>query len=176
MHQPPQPSRQRLPQFAGRPILVGITEQPSHLLVEAGLRLATALDSAALHFAWADPSRDVTSEEPDGTVHHVSLDFDAEDDWKARSSTIESKLADLLPSDAPPWRFHYLAGRPDRALTHLARAVDASIIVVGTRGPGLTEHLRESLAGPVAAHLAQHQHRPVLTIPLHVLDWKERIS
>jgi nucleotide-binding universal stress UspA family protein len=61
-------------------------------------------------------------------------------------------------------------------LTHLARAINAGIIVVGTRGPGLAERLRETLSGPVATHLAHHQHRPVLAVPLSVVDWKERIS
>ncbi|KON73300.1 hypothetical protein M768_10190 [Cellulosimicrobium cellulans F16] len=71
------------------------------------------------------------------------------------------------------WELRYLAGRPDRALTHLARAVDAAVLVVGTRAPGSTAHLRELVEGSVAAHLAHHQHRPVLTVPLAVVDWKE---
>lgn len=74
-------------------------------------------------------------------------------------------------SAAVPWVLHYLAGRPDRALTHLARAVDAAAIVVGTRAPGPGSKLRELVDGSVAVHLAHHQHRPVLTVPLDVVDW-----
>jgi nucleotide-binding universal stress UspA family protein len=176
MHHPPQPSTERLPEFSGHPVLIGITEQPSPLVVEAGLRLAAALNSPSLHLAWADPGRDVVSEDPDGTVHHVGLDADSDDRWEEREESIRTQLSDLLAEAPIPWSFHYLAGRPDRALTHLARAVDAGIIVVGTRGPGLAERLRETLSGPVATHLALHQHRPVLAVPLTVVDWKERIS
>jgi hypothetical protein len=31
----------------------------------------------------------------------------------------------------------------------------------------------EFFEGSVAVHLAHHQHRPVLTVPLNVVDWKE---
>ena len=70
------------------------------------------------------------------------------------------------------WEFRYLAGRADRALTHLARAVDAAVIVVGTRRPGGGGRMHELLQGSVGAHLAHHQHRPVLVVPTEVVDWK----
>jgi nucleotide-binding universal stress UspA family protein len=71
-----------------------------------------------------------------------------------------------------PWAFRYLAGRPDRALTHLARAVDASAFVIGTRAPGPGSRMREAMEGSVAVRLTHHQHRPVLIVPLEVIDWK----
>ena len=40
---------------------------------------------------------------------------------------VVAELHGLLGS-AVSWRFRYLAGRPDRALTHLARAVDAATV------------------------------------------------
>lgn len=59
----------------------------------------------------------------------------------------------------------------DRSLTHLARAVDASAIVVGTRVPGFGARMRQFVDGSVALHLSHHQHRPVLVVPLAVVDW-----
>jgi nucleotide-binding universal stress UspA family protein len=79
----------------------------------------------------------------------------------------------MLRESVVPWEFRYLAGRPDRALTHLARVVDAALIVVGTRAHGGGARMREFFEGSVAVHLAHHQHRPVLTVPLQVVDWKE---
>ncbi len=79
----------------------------------------------------------------------------------------------MLGEQAVPWEVRYLAGRPDRALTHLARAVDAAVIVVGTRASGSIAHVRELVEGSVAMHLAHHQHRPVLTVPLGVVDWTQ---
>ena len=72
------------------------------------------------------------------------------------------------------WDLRYLAGRTDQALTHLARAVDAAVIIVGSRAPYQGARMREFVEGSVAVHLAHHQHRPVLTVPLDVVDWKAR--
>ena len=40
---------------------------------------------------------------------------------------VEQRAAGQLAGHDLDWEFRYLAGRPDRALTHLARAVDASV-------------------------------------------------
>lgn len=172
-HVPPQPALARITAFSGHPVVVGVTPDPAPVLVATAEALAAAL-GARLCFAFSDPTRSPVQEWPDGSVRHVPLDPDSDDDWEGAAAEIEARLRPLLRTD--DWEFHYLAGRADRALTHLARAVDASTIVVGSRGPGLAEHLRESLRGPLAAHLSQHQHRPVLTVPLGVVDWKESVQ
>ena len=69
--------------------------------------------------------------------------------------------------------FRYLAGRADRALTHLARAVDASAFVVGAHTGG--RRARDFLEESLSVRLAHHQHRPVLTVPLEVVDWRGRL-
>ena len=66
--------------------------------------------------------------------------------------------------------------RPDRSLTHLARAVDAAVIVVGAATPGVSHRMHHLLEGSVATHLSQHQHRPVLVVPLAVVDWKTPLA
>ena len=83
------------------------------------------------------------------------------------------KLGRVLTGPEPAWEFRYLAGRVDRALTHLARAVDAAGFVVGTH---LGRHRRIAgfLNESVAVQLSHRQHRPVLLVPLQVVDWQGR--
>jgi nucleotide-binding universal stress UspA family protein len=56
---------------------------------------------------------------------------------------LRRQLTGVLGDSPVPWELRYLAGRPDRALTHLARAVDAAVIVVGTRVHGSGARVRE---------------------------------
>ena len=93
----------------------------------------------------------------------------ADDAWHTREDQLREQLEGVLTG--VDWEFRYLAGRVDRSLTHLARAVDAAAIVVGTRVPGVGARLREFVDGSVALHLSHHQHRPVLVVPLAVVDW-----
>lgn len=168
----PQPALDRMVPFAGNPVLVGVVPDQDPLVVRTAVALASALE-VPLELAYVDPARYVVTERPDGTVQHAAFDPDADDDgWRDREARLREQVGSAVGDDAR-WRFTYLAGRPDRALTHLARAVDAAVIVVGTRPPGSTARLREFVEGSVAAHLAHHQHRPVLTVPLSVVDWKE---
>lgn len=131
---------------------------------------------ASLYFAYVDPMRYAVAELPDGTVQHADIDPDVDNDWQQRSADLEAYLHSLVDPTGVPWQLRYLAGRPDRALTHLARAVDAAVIVVGTGTPGLRSGLRRLVNGSVATHLAHHQHRPVLVVPLRVVDWKDQIE
>lgn len=171
---PPQPAVGRLTDFHGHPIIVGIVEEIPELLVATAASLASAT-GGTLHFAYVDPQRYTVEEMPDGTVRHAALSPDSlHSNWQDRESALKSELQSLLENQSNlPWQFHYLAGRPDRALTHLARAINAAVFVIGTRAPGPRARIRRVLEGSVAYHLAQHQHRPVLSVPLSVVDWKE---
>ncbi len=184
----PQPAVTRIVEPAGHALVVGVVPGQPELVVRTAARWAAAV-GGALHLAYVDTARYVVEEHPDGSVRHAAVDPDGADDaWRsvdadlrawaerllgpAASSTIPAAAASATSApDRVPWTFHYLAGRPDRALTHLARAVDAAAIVVGTRAPGTGAKLRELVEGSVAVHLAHHQHRPVLTVPLDVVDW-----
>ncbi|WRS29749.1 universal stress protein [Actinomycetaceae bacterium MB13-C1-2] len=177
MHNPPQPSLDRLTPFAGNAIVVGVVPNQPDLVVATAISFARASGSNGIYFAYADPSRYVHEELLDGSVRHVALNPDSLDqDWQERSAAIEARLEQSMDGTNIPWQFRYLAGRPDRALTHLARAVNAAVIVVGSRAEGRTQAIREFFEGSVAVHLAQHQHRPVLTVPLSVVDWKDAAS
>lgn len=159
--------------FAGHPLVVGVVPRQDPLVVRTAVDLARAL-RVGVFFAYVDTARFTVEEFADGTVRHATLDSDSADErWHEVDERLRADLAELLRGEEVPWEFRFLAGRPDRALTHLARAVDASALVVGTRAPGPAHRMRGFLEGSVAAHLAHHQHRPVLTVPLAVVDWKE---
>ncbi|MGA4778262.1 universal stress protein [Cellulosimicrobium sp. AB352] len=169
----PQPALDRMVPFAGHAVVVGVVPGGDPLVVRTAAAWADAAGSR-LVAAYADASRAVVEEHPDGSVTHASLDPDSADDaWQDTAERLRAEVGAELADVRVPWELRYLAGRPDRALTHLARAVDAAVIVVGSRAPGSLAHVRELVEGSVAVHLAHHQHRPVLTVPLAVVDWKE---
>lgn len=170
---PPQPSPSRMTPFSGHPFVVAIVPHQPELVALTAAAWSQAAGGIRLYFAYVDVNRYPVEEFPDGTVRHAELDPDAIDDsWRQVQEQIERSLADALAGSDVPWEFRYLAGRPDRALTHLARAVDAAAIVVGTRAPGPGARLREVVEGSVAFQLSHYQHRPVLVVPLSVVDWK----
>lgn len=170
----PQPSLERMVPLRGRPIVVGVVPRQSPLVLRTAASFAQALGNAKVHLGYVDTSRYVVEELGDGGVRHAPVSPDALDgEWTGIRDQLVTRSEQVLEDTDIPWTFHYLAGRPDRALTHLARAVDACLIVVGTRGKGVGAQLRELVEGSVGMHLAHHQHRPVLTVPLDVVDWKD---
>lgn len=170
-HAPPQPSPSRMTPFVGHPIVAGVMPGQPELVALTAASWATAL-GVGLYFGYADRTRVTVEEYPDGTVRHAEVDTDSVDDsWRDRTAQIEHFLAELMDGSQASWQFRYLAGRPDRALTHLARAVDASALVVGTHEPGVSGRWHDFVDGSVGARLAHHQHRPVLIVPLRVVDW-----
>ncbi len=172
----PQPSPDRMVPLAGHPLVVGVVPGQSPLVALTAAAWAQGLGGVPLHFAYADPDRVVDEELPDGTVRHSDLGPDlADDSWRRRDVELRANLESILASHRGAWDFRYLAGRADRALTHLARAVDASAFVIGARRPAASERVRDFLAGSVAVHLSRHQHRPVLIVPVAVVDWKVRL-
>lgn len=171
----PQPGPERLTDFAGHSVVVGVVPGQPDLVALTAASLARAMAAPTLYFAYVDPSRYVEEEYPDGTVRHLPNDPDGVDDrWQEAQAHILRDLARVLAGVEIRWELRYLAGRTDRALTHLARAVDAAVIIVGSRAPYQGAKMREFLEGSVAVRLAHHQHRPVLTVPLNVVDWKAR--
>ena len=170
----PQPAVDRMVDFTGHPVVVGVTPGQPDLVPLTAVSLGRAIGAPMLHFAYVDSTRYPLTEHDDGSVDHAPIETDTADDiWQRTRDDIEGHLSDLLAGHDLAWRFVYLAGRPDRALTHLARAVDAAVLIVGTRAPGSVAHMRELVEGSVAPHLTHHQHRPVLTVPLSVVDWKD---
>lgn len=173
-HVPPQPHPDRLTDFAGHPLVVGVTPDQPPLVALTAASLARATGAPALYFAYVDASRYTVEESPDGSVRHLPIDPDLADDvWPDRAKRLTAQVATAMHGQDVPWHFRYLAGRTDRALTHLARAVDAAAYVLGTH-TSAHRHVREFLHHSIGVQLAHRQHRPVLTVPLQVVDWKGR--
>ena len=167
----PQPHPSRLTPFAGHPVVVGVVPGQPELVTLTAASWAAAL-GVDLYVGYVDPARITVEEFPDGTVRHAEMSVDAVDDsWRKRSTRITTFVDQVLSDSGVTWHYRYLAGRPDRSLTHLARAVDASALVVGTHSPGPSGRWHEFVDGSMAARLAHHQHRPVLVVPLQVVDW-----
>ena len=172
VHDVPQPAVDRMVPPHGHPLVVGVKPGLSDLVPRTAATWARAAGVSALYCAYVDPTRFVREEYPDGTVRHDTVDPDGADEvWRDRQHALVAWLEDVLGDAGLPWHFRYLAGRADRALTHLARAVDAAGFVVGARAPGAGARVRGLLEGSVAVHLSQHQHRPVLVVPVRVVDW-----
>lgn len=169
----PQPSPERMVPIPGHPLVVGIKPGQPDLVALSAAAWARALGGVDLYFAYADPARILEEELPGGYVRHAPLNPDIEDDaWRDRVASINAFLDRTLGERDVNWHFRYLAGRADRALTHLARTVDASAFVIGAKEPLGDERLHDLFASSIGLHLARHQHRPVLLVPLRVVDWK----
>lgn len=170
----PQPHPSRITPFAGHPAVVGVVPGQSPLVALTAAAWAQSQAGAALYFAWAVPELVTVAELPGGAVRTAPRDPDVVDDsWQERAATIRRDLSAALDPLGVPWEYHQLAGRADRALTHLARAVDAAVIVVGARPHGRGRGLRQFFTGSTAVHLAHHQHRPVMVVPVDVVDWQD---
>jgi nucleotide-binding universal stress UspA family protein len=168
----PHPSR--LTDFAGHPLVVAVVPDQPPLVGITAVSLAKATAAPALYFAYVDPSRYPVEELPDGTVRHAAIDPDLDDDqWPGTQATLVRAVGETMAGHDVPWHFRYLAGRVDRALTHLARAVDAAAFVVGTH-VGRHHRIADFVNGSVSMQLAHRQHRPVLVVPLEVVDWEAR--
>ncbi len=173
----PQPHPSRITPFLGNAVVAGVEPGQPELVAITAAQLASAL-GGRLYFAFADPARMTEQEFPDGTVRHVGLNPDLYEDeaWRRLERELVQALTAALSGTGASWEFRYLAGRPDRALTHLARAVDAAVIVVGAGRSGAGARLHEVLQRSVGTHLAHHQHRPVLVVPTSVVDWKTPLA
>lgn len=107
-------------------------------------------------------------------VHVVELldypvDPDAADWEQAAQTTLQherARIHELFIGWPGEWTYHTERGEPVHALTTIADAHDALMIVVGTRGHGLGASLQRLLNGGSVGHgLVRGHHRPVLIVP-----------
>lgn len=170
---PPQPAASRITEFAGHPVVAGVRPGQSSLVALTAASLARGTGASAVYFAYVDPSRYTDEEFPDGTVRHLPVDPDLADDmWHEAESALQQEIGDTMRDQDVTWAFRYLAGRTDRALTHLARFVDAAAFVIGARSG--RHRVRDFVNESVSVQLSHRQHRPVVVVPLTVVDWKAR--
>lgn len=160
-------------------IVVGVVpDQPDDVIAAA----ATFAEhfSADLVCAFVDTGRYTVDTRPDGTVVSLSNDPDLADEAvEVFDPGLRSTLAAVLEDRGVSWSVRALAGGAAQELARLADELDAAMIVVGTREPGIRGSLHEFFNGSVAAQLAHRQRHPVVVVPLNPvgidgeLPWNE---
>ncbi|MCE4027496.1 MULTISPECIES: universal stress protein [unclassified Microbacterium] len=161
----PTPEDQELqdPQLQKAVIVALRPGQPPRVLAEA-IRYAGLLQ-APLVVVHVDVTRFVTFEDPDGMVHSAPIDLNI-DTGAEEFAELRREVEKVLAGSGLTWTARQLVGDPALAIKHLAGALDAQLIVVGTRSRGLGESIREFFTGSVAARLSHRQSRPILVVPL----------
>ncbi|AXE38650.1 universal stress protein [Acidipropionibacterium virtanenii] len=160
-----------------RPLVVSVHPGVPELLIETAVGWARAFGSS-LCMAYVDESRVTIEGYEDGTVRHTALIPDDErTPWRARDSQLREALASVMAAHPDvEWQFRFRAGNPDRELTHLAHALGAAAIVVGTRAPGFRWTAKEWFDGSVALQLSRRQSRPVILVPLDAGAWEHPVA
>ena len=147
-------------------VVVGVVPGQPDAVVRTAARFAASL-GADLVCACVDPTRYAIETLPDGTVLTLPIDPDQGDEAaEVVDPELHAALAAALDDAGVRWSVRALAGGPAQELSRLAEELDAAMIVVGTREPGLLGSMREFFSGSVAAQLTHRQHRPVLVVPL----------
>lgn len=144
-------------------VIVALQSAQSPRVIHEAVRFAKLLD-APLVVVHVDVTRFVTYEDPDGYVHTAPIDinFDA---GEAEFNEVQAAVEPVLSGSGLTWTARQLVGDPALAIKQLAGTLDAALIVVGTRRPGLGETIRQFFTGSVAARLSHRQHRPLLVVP-----------
>ncbi|MCG2624121.1 universal stress protein [Arthrobacter sp. I2-34] len=154
------------------PVLVGVIPGQRAAVVRRAAELAAGLgtDLACVH---VDPSI-YEQVLPDGSMVLLPIDPDGDYSYVERTAQqIRANLSEALSGRGVVWSFRTLTGEPARALSEAADSISASMIVVGTREPGIAHALEEIIVGSVAVHLAHHQHRPVVVVPIDPRPFNE---
>ncbi|MEO7148122.1 MAG: universal stress protein [Terrimesophilobacter sp.] len=163
----------------GNAVVVGIVpNQPDRVLLTAA-NLAAKFDGE-LVCAHVDVERYTIEASADGTVIAFPVDPDvAELVREEFDPSLAKHVRAVLADTNVRWTLRELAGEPANELSRLADEVDAALIVVGSRQPGLRAGVREFFSGSVAANLAHRQGRPIVVVPLSpipdggVLPWEQ---
>ena len=152
-------------------VIVGVQPGQPDAVVENAAVFAARFN-AELVCVCVDVGRYLVDESADGTILSLPFDPDLPDlAAEAFDPDLAAHLASVLQECGVDWSTRAIAGDPARALAHLADALDAAMIVIGTREATLLAGLQEFFGGSVAVHLAHHQHRPVVVIPLVPVVW-----
>lgn len=146
-------------------IVVGVTPGQPATIIETAAQFARNF-TAELVCAYVDPER-YSLHCGDGHVVSMPIDPDSGDEREEEfdPEMLRRISANLGPTEVS-WSVRALAGGPATELGRLGNLLDARMIVVGTHEPGVRGTLHEFFNGSIATHLAHHQHRPVVVVPL----------
>lgn len=147
-------------------VIVGVVPGQPSAVVEEAARFARSF-GVPLVCAHVDISRYSVAQSLDGTIIASSLDAEMlRDSEPVFDLDLKQAIAAVLEGSGVEWSTRALSGSPAVELARLAEEIGARMIVVGTREAGLRGSLREFFSGAVSVHLAHHQHRPVVMVPL----------
>lgn len=148
-------------------IVVGVVPDQPNAVIATAATFAHQF-RADLVCASVDTARYTVDTLQDGTVVSMPIDPDLADEAVERfDPELRSSIATVLEDRGVLWSVRALAGGPAQELARLADELDAAMIVVGTREPGIKGSLHEFFSGSVAAQLAHRQHRPIVVVPLN---------
>lgn len=152
--------------FAQGAVVVGLLPEQDPAVLSYAVGMAAAM-RAELVGAHVDPGSYLIEWDPSGNVLGKSLERALDPDDEAASAVRElgPLLAEAARARNVSSSIRVLGGDPAMALGRLAQAVQASIIVVGARRPGLLAGVNEALTGSVVRKLLATQTIPVLAIP-----------
>lgn len=134
-------------------MVVGVEKGMSPAVLAAAASLARGLD-ARLVCIHADYGR-------------LIADKLSEGDLLASADPVSEELAWEIASVVTGVEFdsYTVHGEPAKVLAAVAEQLDAQMIVIGTRRPGIRSKMAQLLDGSIAVALAHKQHRPVLVVP-----------
>ena len=158
-----------------RHIVVGVTPRQPAVVLRYAARLARRFD-AVMTCAHVAEAHYVVAEHPDGSVVSRPIDPDLPE-WAGADFDRELavRIHDVARTERVRVELRELAGDTAYALGRLADALQAEMIVVGSRRRGVRAGVHEFLNGSVAAHLAHRQHRPVVIVPLSPVPTGDRL-
>jgi nucleotide-binding universal stress UspA family protein len=142
--------------YDGSDAAAGAIRRAGHLLAPRPAIVAHVWDSLAALLLHTDV-RGLT-----GSMREAADELDEEDRRDAERVAAEgTELAREAGFDAEP---HALQGKPKAWPTLLAKAdaIDAAVVVIGSRGQGA---VKSALLGSVSCGLLHHTRRPVLVVP-----------
>jgi nucleotide-binding universal stress UspA family protein len=159
----------------GKHVVVGVEPGQAVLVLQQAAVFARSF-GARLVCAFADESRYVIEERPDGSVVSLPIDPDLAEGPPPRfDPALRERIASALAGEDVPWETRYLVGTPADALADLADRLDAAMIVVGSRESGMRGTVREFFNGSIAARLSHRQSRPVVVVPLAPVGRDDRL-
>ncbi|MFT4123596.1 MAG: universal stress protein [Microbacteriaceae bacterium] len=148
------------------PIVVGVAWQSPAAVIRTAADFARRFE-AELVCAFVDESVYQAAFAMDGMGTTIPMDVELAAEVPVTvPEEVEARIAETLGGTGIPWSARALEGDPARELAELAERVDAPLIVVGSRHPGVLGSVREFFAGSIAARLAHIQPLPVVVVPL----------
>lgn len=152
--------------MSNRNIVVGVLPGHADDVLGTAAVFARRFD-ATLACATVNPLRRTVAYTPDGTALSLPLIPSRElPREELPSDALLQEVSDVLKHTGVEWEAHALSGDPACELGLLANRLKAEMIIVGTRGPGAREVLRELFNGSVADRLIFRQERPIVVVPL----------